>query len=358
MGIKDSPELAWQDWQGSAQFDRLGDGTDGPGRGEDHWPQQWAKAYVEFAHRGEARLPPRPRAEVAAVRRLGRARRRPGDRPRQLGAPLPPHLGHRPRGGADLRRAGRSRPRPPGSYASRSATRSTSWSSRTAPSSASAAPCWPTTTAGRGVKSSRDAVGDFEHRAAGGRRHLRRHRPQPRADAPQLADRARRRRARAHDLRRPRARRRPDAGHRRGRRRDDGQPGPDVGLRRGHPQLGPGLARPRHPDPARPVVDVVRRHRPAARGHVGRARRGLDRRDEADPGHRPRLLVVRADPVDHREGVRPLRLRAEPRHHRQGPQVPRPEPPGQGRPRPGRGVQGARRRLRGGRQPGRPRRRA
>ncbi|WP_374457973.1 FAD-binding dehydrogenase, partial [Nocardioides sp.] len=51
MGIKDSPELAWQDWQGSAQFDRLGDGTDGPGRGEDFWPQQWAKAYVEFAHR-------------------------------------------------------------------------------------------------------------------------------------------------------------------------------------------------------------------------------------------------------------------------------------------------------------------
>ena len=51
MGITDSPELAWQDWQGSAQFDRLGDGTDGPGRGEDFWPQQWARAYVDFAHR-------------------------------------------------------------------------------------------------------------------------------------------------------------------------------------------------------------------------------------------------------------------------------------------------------------------
>ncbi|WP_110241696.1 FAD-binding dehydrogenase [Nocardioides gilvus] len=51
MGITDSPELAWQDWQGSAQFDRLGDGTDGPGRGEDFWPQRWAKAYLEFAHR-------------------------------------------------------------------------------------------------------------------------------------------------------------------------------------------------------------------------------------------------------------------------------------------------------------------
>ncbi len=50
MGIKDSYELARQDWLGSAQFDRLGDGTDGPGRGEDHWPRQWAEAYVKFAH--------------------------------------------------------------------------------------------------------------------------------------------------------------------------------------------------------------------------------------------------------------------------------------------------------------------
>lgn len=50
MGIKDSPELARQDWFGAAQFDRLGDGTDGPGRGEDHWPRQWAEAYLQFAH--------------------------------------------------------------------------------------------------------------------------------------------------------------------------------------------------------------------------------------------------------------------------------------------------------------------
>lgn len=39
MGIKDSVELAWQDWQGSAQFDRE----------SDHWPRQWAEAYVHFA---------------------------------------------------------------------------------------------------------------------------------------------------------------------------------------------------------------------------------------------------------------------------------------------------------------------
>jgi hypothetical protein len=39
MGIRDSPELAWQDWLGSAAFDR----------DEDHWPRRWARAYVDFA---------------------------------------------------------------------------------------------------------------------------------------------------------------------------------------------------------------------------------------------------------------------------------------------------------------------
>ncbi|MBW8639116.1 FAD-binding dehydrogenase [Hoeflea sp. WL0058] len=39
LGIRDSRDLAWQDWQGSAQFDR----------DEDHWPRKWAKAYVDFA---------------------------------------------------------------------------------------------------------------------------------------------------------------------------------------------------------------------------------------------------------------------------------------------------------------------
>ncbi len=39
MGIKDSADLAWQDWQGSAQFDRE----------EDLWPRRWAEAYVHFA---------------------------------------------------------------------------------------------------------------------------------------------------------------------------------------------------------------------------------------------------------------------------------------------------------------------
>ncbi|WP_280264926.1 FAD-binding dehydrogenase [Nocardia wallacei] len=40
MGVHDCFELAWQDWQGSAGFDR---------DDEDHWARQWARAYVEFA---------------------------------------------------------------------------------------------------------------------------------------------------------------------------------------------------------------------------------------------------------------------------------------------------------------------
>ena len=39
MGIRDSYELALQDWMGTAAFDR----------DEDYWPRQWAQAYVEFA---------------------------------------------------------------------------------------------------------------------------------------------------------------------------------------------------------------------------------------------------------------------------------------------------------------------
>ncbi|MGB3184405.1 MAG: FAD-binding dehydrogenase [Ornithinimicrobium sp.] len=44
MGIADSSELAWSDWQGSAGFDRLAGEQD-----QDCWGQRWAKAYVEWA---------------------------------------------------------------------------------------------------------------------------------------------------------------------------------------------------------------------------------------------------------------------------------------------------------------------
>ncbi len=39
LGIRDSRELAWQDWLGTAAFDRP----------EDLWPRRWAEAYVDFA---------------------------------------------------------------------------------------------------------------------------------------------------------------------------------------------------------------------------------------------------------------------------------------------------------------------
>jgi predicted oxidoreductase len=39
LGVRDSRDLALQDWLGSAAFDRP----------EDHWPRRWAEAYVDFA---------------------------------------------------------------------------------------------------------------------------------------------------------------------------------------------------------------------------------------------------------------------------------------------------------------------
>ncbi|WP_068255328.1 FAD-binding dehydrogenase [Janibacter corallicola] len=39
MGIKDTSELAYADWMNTAGFDRP----------EDHWPREWAKAYLDFA---------------------------------------------------------------------------------------------------------------------------------------------------------------------------------------------------------------------------------------------------------------------------------------------------------------------
>lgn len=39
LGIRDSRDLAWQDWQGTAGFDRP----------EDFWPRRWAEAYVDFS---------------------------------------------------------------------------------------------------------------------------------------------------------------------------------------------------------------------------------------------------------------------------------------------------------------------
>nr|MBA2308454.1 FAD-binding protein [Pseudonocardiales bacterium] len=50
MGIRDTYDLAMQDWLGAAGFDR---GVDNPA-GEDFWGRQWATAYLDFAN-GEMR---------------------------------------------------------------------------------------------------------------------------------------------------------------------------------------------------------------------------------------------------------------------------------------------------------------
>ncbi|GAA0387026.1 FAD-binding dehydrogenase [Brevundimonas terrae] len=44
LGVRDSLDLAWRDWRGSAGWDRL----EGP-QDEDYWAKQWGRAYVEFA---------------------------------------------------------------------------------------------------------------------------------------------------------------------------------------------------------------------------------------------------------------------------------------------------------------------
>ena len=49
MRVRDSAELAWSDWRGSAGFDRTGETAGGGGVGEDHWGPRWAQAYVAWA---------------------------------------------------------------------------------------------------------------------------------------------------------------------------------------------------------------------------------------------------------------------------------------------------------------------
>ena len=102
LRIKDSRELAWQDWLGTAGFDRP----------DDAWPRRWAEAYVDFASGEKRAWLARDGREVGAERRLGRARRLRRDRARQLGPALPPHLGHRAGRGRAVRAAGRERRAP------------------------------------------------------------------------------------------------------------------------------------------------------------------------------------------------------------------------------------------------------
>ncbi len=82
LGVRDSLDLAWRDWQGSAGWDRL----EGPG-GEDEWAVRWGRAYVEFAA-GEKR-----------------------SWLRQLGVKLTPMVGWAERGGGTAFGHGNSVPR-------------------------------------------------------------------------------------------------------------------------------------------------------------------------------------------------------------------------------------------------------
>ena len=85
LRIKDSLELAWQDWLGTAGFDRP----------EDAWPRRWARGLRRLRGGREARVAGRDGRQVRAERRLGRARRLRRDRARQLRPALPRHVGHR-----------------------------------------------------------------------------------------------------------------------------------------------------------------------------------------------------------------------------------------------------------------------
>jgi predicted oxidoreductase len=87
FGVKDSLELARQDWLGTAGFDR----------DEDAWPRQWAEAYLQFAatekrawlrERGVKFFPVVGWAERGGYTATG---------PGNSVPPLPHHLGHRPR---------------------------------------------------------------------------------------------------------------------------------------------------------------------------------------------------------------------------------------------------------------------
>ena len=287
---------------------------------EDHWPRQWAEAYVDFAagekrswlHEQGLRCFP----VVGWAERGGVPRRR----ARQLGAALPHHLGHRPRGGRAVRRAGCATRRRAGLVTLRVPPpgRRRSTSTGGAVDGVRGTVLEPRRAGARRARQPRPRSASSSSRAQavivtsggiGGNHDL------VRANWPDAAGHA----ARAHALRRPRARRRPDA------RRSPRRPAASVINRdrmwhytEGIAQLGPDLARAtasgscparRRCGSTRPGARLPAPLLPGLRHarHAG-----------AHHGDRLRLLLVRAHPEDHREGVRALGLGAEPRPDRQG----------------------------------------
>ena len=247
LGIKDSYDLALQDWMGTAGFDRE----------EDLWPRKWAEAYVAFAA-GEKR-----------------------DWLRAMGHRIFPVVGWAERGGYDAMGHGNSVPRfhvtwgtgpgivEPFERRAREAAKSgklifkfrhrvDALSVTNGVADGVSGAILEPSNVERGKSSSRNVAGEFSLRAPAVVDRLRRHRRQSRSGAAELAE-APRRAAKIHDLRRARTCRRPHDRHHRGRRRAADQPRPHVALCRGHPELESDLAQARHPHPARPVIDVVRR---------------------------------------------------------------------------------------------------
>ena len=265
--------------------------------------------------RRKTRLAARDGPSHLPGRRLGRARRLRCDGPRQFGAAVSCHLGHRPRHCRTVRapraRGGNERPAdfqvPP--------SRRCDCRSPTARSTASAARSSSRPMSRAARASSRKVVGDFTLRAQavivasggiGGNHDLvRQNWPKRLGEPPKNMISGVPEHVDGRMI-----------GITRGRRRAADQPRPDVALCRRHPELEADLAAPRHPHPAGTVVDVVRRHRQAA------ARAAVSRLRHARPAqlhheHRLRLFVVRADPEHHQEGIRAVGLGAESRPHRQ-----------------------------------------
>ena len=296
---------------------RTGSARAGFDRPEDEWPRRWAEAYVDFAA-GEKRawlhaqgvrcLPNVGWAERGGYRATGTAT--PSRASTSPGAPGPGvHRAVRrggPRGAArglvDLRFRHRVDALTVTDGAVDGVARHGARARRAC---------------ARGRSSSRDGRRRVRAARAGGDRHLRRHRRQPRARARATGP--------SGSAPPPKHMISGVPAHVDGRMieiaeaagGDVDQPRPHVALHRGHPATGTrsgrgtasgscparrrcGSTRParRLPVPLFPGFDTL-----GTLEHIMR--------------HRPRAHVVRADAEDHREGVRALRLGAEPGHHRQ-----------------------------------------
>ncbi len=328
MRIKDSRELALQDWYGTAGFDR---------EDEDRWPRKWAEAYVDFAA-GEKR-----------------------SWLHQQGLRIFPVVGWAERGGYDATGHGNSVPRfhitwgtGPGVVAPferrvregvakglvqlRFRHRVTGLSRTAGALDTVTGEVLEPSAAERGTASSREVAGAFELKAQavivtsggiGGNHDLVRAQWPERLGTPPekmlsgvpahvdglmlgIAE-----RAGAHHINRDRMWHYTE------------------GIENWNP-IWPGTAS----GSSRPLVPLAGRARQAAAGPaLPRVRHA--RHPRTHHGLGPRLHLVRTQPAHHRQGVRPLRLRTEPGPHRQvGPRRDRPGP--RGRTRSGQGVHGPR----------------